>query len=133
MRRLVIRGTMVGVGGFWALWEVFGALWWLSLIAYGLVAAFLWRPIAGHLAWAICLADDFESPTVGHWVLGTSIGLLAVIIWPLLGGAVLSNHIVPKVGAEREAVLKQREAHIAELEKELGLGWPAHPARRHNR
>lgn len=104
---------------------------WIE-IAYGLIALPLWRMFGGHFAWTM----QNNMPTGGTLdaadiifggILG---GAVAAAVWPavlllMLGIALLPATVrrvpVPKIGAEARAAAAQREARIAQLEKELKL------------
>jgi hypothetical protein len=88
-------------------------------LVYVLVAVIAARPIAGHLAYKF--RTDWHTyrgpptvPTTLMW--GTAIAMAACVAaaWPLVLAWAAAGRLTPSVGAEREAVMKRREADLRE-------------------
>jgi hypothetical protein len=93
----------------------------IGIALYSLAALAVARPIAGHQAWKISDSYTQTKPDGSDWFIGWVVGFFAGVVWPICGLLVLVLRFTPKMGAEARAVARQREAHIAELEKELEL------------
>lgn len=122
-----------------------GVSWLLSIalpVAYGVVALLALRPLAGHFAWSWTLREarrkrrDYPSlygrketegaePSTDAWCGAYCCALALVALWPVVLCVYGAGRFGPRIGAEREAELKARERHIAELERELGIGAEA--------
>jgi phosphotransferase system glucose/maltose/N-acetylglucosamine-specific IIC component len=92
----------------------------LALVPYILVALFVVRPIAGHVAWGAMWAHQTR-PDGTDWMCGLVVGLIAGALWPLAAVWIFLSRATPKIGREREALLKAREERIRELQSELDL------------
>ncbi len=96
-----------------------------AISAYVVVALAILRPLAGHFTWSFHSRErhpvDPDRPGSDDWVGGVLTALPLVALWPAAAMWLLSGTLLPPVGAEREAEIRQREARVAEMERELGL------------
>lgn len=102
----------------------------LLFVAYWLVAALAVRPVAGHFAWAMFARYKENLPTWSQgktrpqgdqWFAAVTLASLLCAWWPLVAVYAAAGAKLPKVGAEREALLREREQRIRDAERELGL------------
>ncbi len=115
--------------------------WWaiILVIPYSVGTFVCARLVAGHLAWKWVVRrrakyeaqydqyvytrtspDLHRLPTDDDWIGAVCVGLLAGLIWPLVW---LSRHMPWErfaIGAEAEAVRRERAKQIAEFEREEG-------------
>ncbi len=99
---------------------------WAWIGAYCVSWLIVARLLAGHLAWRMfengkmaypSLYRSHHRPMLDQWTGAWAVALVLGAIWP----AVLLVYRVPwRIGAEREALLKQRAERIEELERETG-------------
>jgi hypothetical protein len=92
--------------------------------AYGIVSVLMFRPLAGHFAWAWKNSYD-KKPDGITWFVAGMAGMTVAFAWPIFlllwAGILVSNRTMPKVGAERKAEQKARERYIRDLERELEI------------
>ncbi len=89
---------------------------WLVLAAYCAGYVYTYRK-------AYVFADDDMAPRDSFDLMtNVMLGMFAAMIWPaVLLGWVLYKGFTPVTPREREQQLKDRERHIANLERELGI------------
>ncbi len=98
---------------------------WAAIAVYVLVGLLSIRPVAGHLAWGFARRNHESFPRIRsgkpngeQWFGAVLVALGFAVVWPL-GLFIVRSPI--RIGEEKQAELRAREARLREAEKELGL------------
>ncbi len=97
---------------------------WLIVGPYVLVALVCVRLVAGHAAWSMfekARPLRRQGPDGWEWSAATILGLLAGMVWPLVGVVLVAGRVLPSVGAEARHEAKVKDERIRELERQLEI------------
>lgn len=103
----------------------------IGTIVYMIMALFIARPVAGHVAWKEKFSWH-EKPEGEDWFLGWLAGIGVGLLWPIAILAWLANKstgkLMPAIGAEKAAIEERREKEqqkeierLRQRDRDLGL------------
>lgn len=93
------------------------------MIGWTILAVYLIGLVLTARKAAVALMDgEFDAGTIEDSIAARALGLIVGLLWPLVVAGALATGRLPKSNGQLRDEVRQRDARIRELERELGIG-----------